>query len=81
MESPDTMPTASDFAWSDAQAAKQAAEGNRDARLKLEDRVVVLEGQVGFLAKMIYNMRTSLGRAEPEDMALLERIRDYKVKE
>lgn len=81
MESADNMPTAADYAWSAAQGAERAAEGNREERLKLENRVIVLEGEVAFLAKLVQNMQYSLAPAAPEDLDTLDRIVHYKVKE
>lgn len=74
MMDPRDFPTAADYAWAEARAAKQAAEGNSLKRLELEEQVVILRGQVGFLAGMIRNMNRSLARPAPEDMQMLERI-------
>jgi hypothetical protein len=67
-------PTAADYANANADAARRAAEGNAEKRAELEERVILLEGQVSFLAGIVWNMNKSLARPAPEDMDMLDRI-------
>lgn len=53
MESWDNMPTAADYAASDARRAKQAAESAAAENKRLEERVGVLEAKVKGLFKVI----------------------------
>ena len=71
------MPTAGDYAQASSLQAQRAARSAGKSREALEERVAVLEGQVGFLAKMVQNMIRSLARPAPEDMDTLDRIVHY----
>lgn len=76
MESPDSMPTAADFAREDARSARLAAEGNAAKRLELEKQVVMMKGQIGFLAWFVGELLTGEVWVSESDMKLLEQIKE-----
>lgn len=80
MESPDSLPTSADFAREDARAALRATEGNAAKRLELEQEVVMLKGQVGFLAGFVYALLDGEVWCTESDLKLLEQIK-HQAKE
>lgn len=76
MESPDSLPTAADFAREDARAARLLAEDNAAKKLGLEQEIVMLKGQVGFLAGFVYALLDgSRVWCTESDLKLLEQIK------
>jgi hypothetical protein len=79
MMDPRDMPTAGDYAWSEARNARAIAEGSakKDAasREELEAQVFVLRGQVAFLADHVVDLLTRTGAyVPPEDKKTLRQI-------
>jgi CHASE1-domain containing sensor protein len=75
VESPDCLPTAGDYAREDARAALLTAQGNAAKKLELEQEIVLLKGQVGFLAWFVGELLTGEVWASESDLKLLEQIK------
>ncbi len=79
MMDPKDMPTAGDYAYEEAYGAEQAEKKRaRDAaksREELEKQIVVLRGQVAFLAGYLSRQFWDDGQTM-EDVVSLEKIKD-----
>ncbi len=78
MESFRDLPTAADYAWAAAQGAQRTAEGEAEAgakkRLEMDEQVVVLQGQVSFLAGLVQDLINGHGWHSDEDLKMLGKI-------
>lgn len=76
MESYSNLPTAADYANAAAQSAQQGVELNAKNRQKLEERVVILEGQVSFLAGLVADLLNGQNFHTQSELDMLMKIHE-----
>lgn len=71
------MPTSGDYAWAAAQSADKRSKGEAVKRLGLEEHIVVLQGQVSFLAGFVYDLLNGDVSVTQGDLSMINKIKEF----